>query len=172
AHEASVDHEKDSIQPAIIKQRKPHRASNSDGMKSLPVRGNNKAPNPHQISHQTIRAASMMETSLFDKVVQAQSIGAKSNQSQVTDDVDQASQLRRGDWVEIKQNNGSKMAKLVWKADDCSLLIFVDNTGNRVREIDGSQFNEELQSGSMTLITSSSVASRNTHLSILQQFKG
>ncbi|MFT5657134.1 MAG: hypothetical protein ACI9KN_000406, partial [Gammaproteobacteria bacterium] len=42
AHEASVDHEKDSIQPAIIKQRKPHRASNSDGMKSLPVRGNNK----------------------------------------------------------------------------------------------------------------------------------
>ena len=86
--------------------------------------------------------------------------------------IDHAAEIHKGDWVEIMQKNGTKMAKLVWKSVDCSLLIFVDNIGNRIRELSGSQLNKEFEDGSMTLVTTSSVASNKECLSVVQPFKG
>jgi hypothetical protein len=64
------------------------------------------------------------------------------------------------------------MAKLVWKSEDCSLLIFVDNTGNRIRELNGSQLNKEFEDGSMNIVTTSSIASNKASLSVVQPFMG
>lgn len=86
--------------------------------------------------------------------------------------IDHAANMDKGDWVEIIQKNDTKMAKLVWKADDCSLFIFVDNTGNRMRELNASQLNKELENGSINKVTTSSIASNNTHFSVVHPFRG
>ena len=60
-----------------------------------------------------------------------------------------ADSIKKGDWVEIKQGSKRIMAKLSWRAADNSLFIFVDDGGKRVREIDGTTLNGEIESGSM-----------------------
>lgn len=83
-----------------------------------------------------------------------------------------AAEIHKGDWVEIMQKNGAKMAKLVWKSDDCSLFIFVDNTGNRIRELNDSQLNKELEDGSIKLVTTCSIASNKASFSVVHPFMG
>jgi len=77
-----------------------------------------------------------------------------------------ADSIRKGDWVEIKQNNKRIMAKLSWRAADNSLYIFVDDGGKRVREIDGTTLNTEIESGSIKLIKNSSLISANSQFSV------
>ena len=88
------------------------------------------------------------------------------------ENIDHSANFHKGDWVEVIQKNGTKMAKLVWKADDYSLFIFVDNTGNRIRELNSKQLNKEIEDGSINLVATSSIASNKANFSIVQPFMG
>jgi hypothetical protein len=83
----------------------------------------------------------------------------------------EADKIKKGDWVEIKQGSTKSMAKLTWRAADNSLFIFVDDRGKRVKEIDGTTLNDEIQSGSMKPINSNSVASANCRFSVVSRPK-
>jgi len=78
----------------------------------------------------------------------------------------EADKIKKGDWAEIRQGSIKIMAKLTWRAADNSLFIFVDDSGKRVKEIDGTTLNDEIQAGSMKLIKSSSLASANCRFSV------
>ena len=78
----------------------------------------------------------------------------------------EAENIKKGDWVEIKQGSKRIMAKLSWRAADSSLYIFVDDSGKRVREIDGTTLNSEIDSGLMKLVKSSSLISANSQFSV------
>ncbi len=80
----------------------------------------------------------------------------------------EADSIRQGDWVEIKQGSNKIMAKLTWRAADNSLYIFVDGGGKRVREIDGATLNDEVTSGTMKPVKSSSKASTNSQFSVVK----
>jgi len=79
--------------------------------------------------------------------------GQKGNYTGVTE----ADMIKQGDWMEIKQGSERIMSKLTWRSSDSSLYIFVDGNGNRVREVDGETLNNEVKSGSMKPVKSSSV---------------
>ena len=80
----------------------------------------------------------------------------------------EADSIKQGDWVEIKQGSNKVMAKLTWRAADNSLYIFVDGGGKRVREIDGETLNNEVKSGAMKLVKSSSAASTKSQFSVVK----
>jgi hypothetical protein len=86
--------------------------------------------------------------------------------------INHAVQIQKGDWVKIIQNSRAKMAKVVWKSADCSLFIFVDNTGNRIRELNGDQLNKQIEDGSINLIANSSIGSNKANCSFVQPFMG
>ncbi len=77
-----------------------------------------------------------------------------------------ADSIKKGDWVEIKQGSKRIMVKLSWRAADNSLFIFVDGGGKRVKEIDGTTLNAEIDSGSMKLVKNSSLISANSQFSV------
>lgn len=79
----------------------------------------------------------------------------------------EADNIKKGDWVEIKQGSKKIMAKLKWRAADNSLYIFVDDEGKRVREIDGTVLNSEMRSGLMKPVKFSSLISANSHFSVV-----
>ena len=79
----------------------------------------------------------------------------------------EADNIKKGDWVEIKQGGKKIMAKLKWRAADNSLYIFVDDGGKRVREIDGTVLNSEIRSGLMKPVKFSSLISANSHFSVV-----
>ncbi|MHC4222250.1 MAG: DUF1631 family protein, partial [Planctomycetota bacterium] len=81
--------------------------------------------------------------------------------------VSAADSVKKGDWVEIKQGSKRIMAKLSWRAADNSLFIFVDDGGRRVKEIDGTTLNDEIDSGSMKLVKNSSLVSANSQFSVV-----
>jgi len=83
----------------------------------------------------------------------------------------EADKIKKGDWAEIKRGSIKIMAKLTWRAADNSLFIFVDDSGKRVKEIDGTTLNDEIQSGSMKLINSGSLASANCRFSVVTRPK-
>jgi len=80
--------------------------------------------------------------------------------------VSAADSIKKGDWVEIKQGSKRIMAKLSWRAADNSLFIFVDGGGKRIKEIDGTTLNAEIDSGSMKLVKNSSLFSANSQFSV------
>ena len=79
-----------------------------------------------------------------------------------------AERIRIGDWVECNQGNKTIMAKLTWKADDCSLHIFVDRNGKRVSEVDLATLNSELKSGQKVLINVDSSGLKRNQSSFLR----
>ena len=81
--------------------------------------------------------------------------------------VSTADSIKKGDWVEIKQGSKRIMAKLSWRAADNSLFIFVDDGGKRLKEIDGTTLNGEIESGSMKLVKNSSIISTNSQFSVV-----
>jgi len=84
--------------------------------------------------------------------------GQKSDHSGVTE----ADNIMKGDWAEMKQGSERIMAKLTWRSSDSSLYIFVDGSGNRVREIDGETLNNEIKSGLIKPVKSASLASTSS----------
>ena len=79
-----------------------------------------------------------------------------------------ADSINQGDWAEIKQGSRKIMAKLTWRAADNSHYIFVDDRGKRVKEIDGTTLDEEIQSGTIKILKSSSVAAAKSQFSVVK----
>jgi hypothetical protein len=114
-----------------------------------------------------------METGIYQlssEMLQALN-GVKPGGNKAKPGATEADKIKKGDWVEIKQRSTKIMAKLTWRAADNSLFIFVDDSGKRVKEIDGTTLNDEIQSGSMKLINSNSVASANCRFSVVSRPK-
>jgi len=65
--------------------------------------------------------------------------------------VSEADKLKLGDWIEIKDDDSEILAKLIWRAEDSSLFIFVDREGIRVREVDGVTLDYEIAAGQVTI---------------------
>ena len=84
--------------------------------------------------------------------------GQKNHQAGVSE----ADKIMKGDWAEMKQGSERVMAKLTWRSSDSSLYIFVDGSGNRVREIDGETLNSEIKSGLIKPVKSGSLASTSS----------
>jgi hypothetical protein len=76
-----------------------------------------------------------------------------------------ADKLKLGDWVEIKQDQSIELAKLTWRSEDNSLFIFVDRSGNRVKEVDGTMLNYEVETGTIALVGSTAVSSEKRQFS-------
>jgi len=114
-----------------------------------------------------------METGIYQlssEMLQAlNSVKPGDNKSKTGDT--EADKIKKGDWAEIKQGSTKIMAKLTWRAADSSLFIFVDDSGKRIKEIDGTTLNGEIQSGSMKLIKSSSLASTSCRFSVISRPK-
>ncbi|MCZ6668235.1 MAG: DUF1631 family protein [Gammaproteobacteria bacterium] len=81
-----------------------------------------------------------------------------------------ADKIKLGDWIEVKQDNSSELAKLTWRSEDNSLFIFVDRSGNRVREIDGTMLNYEIETGTITLVGSTAISAEKSQLSTRNVF--
>jgi uncharacterized protein YaeQ len=58
--------------------------------------------------------------------------------------------LAIGDWLNIKQGQERKLAKLAWKAEDSSLFIFVDRDGKRISEIDAETLAQQIETGDIS----------------------
>jgi len=76
-----------------------------------------------------------------------------------------ADKLKLGDWIEIKQDQSIELAKLTWRSEDNSLFIFVDRSGNRVKEVDGTMLNYEVETGTIALVGSTTVSSEKRQFS-------
>ncbi len=79
--------------------------------------------------------------------------------------------IHKGDWIEIKKDSNTVLAKLTWKSDDQTQFIFVDRDGNRVCEINNTDLDKELEAGTMSLISSVPPSSQRTAFSIIQTIK-
>ncbi|TDJ30097.1 MAG: DUF1631 family protein [Gammaproteobacteria bacterium] len=79
-----------------------------------------------------------------------------------------AENMQVGEWVECKQGSKTITAKLIWKADDLSLFIFVDREGNRISEVDAATLDRELETGQKTLIKAESPGSIRNQSSFLR----
>lgn len=79
-----------------------------------------------------------------------------------------AENMQVGEWVECKQGSKTITAKLIWKADDLSLFIFVDQEGNRISEVDAATLDRELESGQKVLIKAESPGSKRNQSSFLR----
>jgi len=79
-------------------------------------------------------------------------------QEDVKTTVSEAAKLKLGDWIEIKDDDSEILAKLIWRAEDSSLFIFVDREGTRVRELDGVTLDYEIAAGQVTVATTESKA--------------
>lgn len=112
------------------------------------------------------------EADVISNIAEPQLQQSAEKESLPLDPSDYAAEIQKGDWVEIMQKNCTKMAKLVWRSGDCSLFIFVDNTGNRIRELNGDQLNKEIEDGSINLVKTSSITSNRASLSVVQPFMG
>jgi hypothetical protein len=76
-----------------------------------------------------------------------------------------ADKLKLGDWIEIKQDQSIELAKLTWRSEDNSLFIFVDRSGNRVKEIDGTMLNYEVETGTIAMVGATTVSSEKSQFS-------
>jgi len=79
-------------------------------------------------------------------------------QEDVKTTVSEAAKLKLGDWIEIKDDDSEILAKLIWRAEDSSLFIFVDREGTRVRELDGVTLDYEIAAGLITVASAESKA--------------
>ncbi len=79
-----------------------------------------------------------------------------------------ASMIHKSDWIEIKKDDSTVLAKLTWKSDDQSQFIFVDRDGHRVCEIDEIELNKEMDAGNISLISSIPASSQRAAFSVIQ----
>ncbi|MCP3688419.1 MAG: DUF1631 domain-containing protein [Gammaproteobacteria bacterium] len=79
-----------------------------------------------------------------------------------------ANMIHKSDWIEIKKDSTSILAKLTWKSKDHTQFIFVDRDGHRVCEIDAVELNKELEEGNISLISSIPATSERAVFSVLR----
>ena len=63
-----------------------------------------------------------------------------------------AKNLKKGDWVNLKQASKPALIKLIWKADDSSEFIFVNKEGEKVRQCTLIELASDFENGVISLI--------------------
>ncbi|MCZ6723604.1 MAG: DUF1631 family protein [Gammaproteobacteria bacterium] len=116
--------------------------------------------------------SSMMKTGIYQLTDEMrEALNPEVNEEIIEKPVESvADKIKLGDWIEVKQDNSSELAKLTWRSEDNSLFIFVDRSGNRVREIDGTMLNYEIETGTITLVGSTAISAEKSQLSTRNVF--
>ncbi len=111
----------------------------------------------------------MMQTGVFQ--VSPDMIEAlNSVKSQPPKKLNQVNTLNTGDWLTIKQDGKSILAKLAWKAEDSNLFIFVDRDGKRVGEFNAEDLAKKFESGEVST-DAGTADSEKTRFSFMTQLR-
>ncbi len=89
------------------------------------------------------------------QILQNKLIAANSSRLKIDDDFIQlAKDLKMGDWVEIQlsTNTDFTRSKLKWKSADCSLFIFIDQRGHKIKECDLTELGYDFSTGNIRLL--------------------
>jgi hypothetical protein len=109
----------------------------------------------------------MMQTGVFQ--IPADMLTAfKSAKPEPPKKTNQVQALNVGDWVNIKEGEDRKLAKLAWKAEDSMLFIFVDRDGKRVCEVDATQLTQQFESGEISISGSNTGDAKKTQSSFMK----
>ena len=84
--------------------------------------------------------------------------------------ISQVDALSTGEWVNMRLDGNKLLAKVAWKAEDSSLIIFVDRDGKRICELDANKLAQQFESGDISLMDSSSADSEKTQFSFMKSF--
>jgi hypothetical protein len=84
--------------------------------------------------------------------------------------INQVDALSTGEWVNMRLDGNKLLAKVAWKAEDSSLIIFVDRDGKRICELDANKLAQQFESGDISLMDSSSTDSEKTQFSFMKSF--
>jgi hypothetical protein len=116
--------------------------------------------------------SSMMKTGIYQLTDEMrEALNPDDNEEIIEKPVESvADKIKLGDWIEVKQDDSSELAKLTWRSEDNSLFIFVDRSGNRVKEIDGTMLNYEIETGTITLVGSTTISAEKSQLSTRNVF--
>ena len=76
--------------------------------------------------------------------------------------------MSKGEWVNIKIDRDTHLAKLAWKSEDASLFIFVDRDGKKICEVTSEKLAAQFESGEVSLMDSSSVSSEKSCFSFMK----
>lgn len=82
--------------------------------------------------------------------------------------INQIEALTIGEWVSFKESEGSKLAKLAWKAEDSTLFIFVDRDGKRVCEVDADTLSNQFETGAVSLSGTNTTDSKKSLVSFMK----
>ena len=82
--------------------------------------------------------------------------------------INQIEALVIGEWVNFKEGEGSKLAKLAWKAEDSTLFIFVDRDGKRVCEVDADTLSNQFETGAVSLSGTNTTDSKKSLVSFMK----
>jgi len=82
--------------------------------------------------------------------------------------INQIEALAIGEWVSFKESEGSKLAKLAWKAEDSTLFIFVDRDGKRVCEVDADTLSNQFETGAVSLSGTNTTDSKKSLVSFMK----
>jgi hypothetical protein len=109
----------------------------------------------------------MMQTGVFQ--IPPDMLSAfKSARPEAPKKISQVSALSIGDWLNIKQGEERKLAKLAWKSEDSMLFIFVDREGKRVCEVDAEKLAEQFQSGEISISDTNTADRIKTRFSFMK----
>jgi len=64
-----------------------------------------------------------------------------------------AKNLKKGDWVNLKQKSSKALIKLIWKADDNSEFIFVNKDGEKARQCSLIELASDFENAIISLVT-------------------
>jgi len=82
--------------------------------------------------------------------------------------INQVDALSTGEWVNMRLDGNKLLAKVAWKAEDASLIIFVNRDGKRICELDANKLAQQFESGDISLMDSSSADSEKTQFSFMK----
>jgi hypothetical protein len=91
----------------------------------------------------------MMQTGVF-QIPPDMLSALKATKPEAPKKINHVETLAIGDWLNIKQGQERKLAKLAWKAEDSSLFIFVDRDGKRISEIDAETLAQQIETGDIS----------------------
>lgn len=69
-----------------------------------------------------------------------------------------AKNLKKGDWLNLEQNNTTILIKLIWKADDNSEFIFVNKDGVKERQCTLIELASDMENGVVSVMSNTSQA--------------
>jgi len=119
------------------------------------------------VEEDTTEFDEMMQTGIFQ--IPAEMVDAfNAVKSDKPKKINQVDALSTGEWVNMRLDGNKLLAKVAWKAEDSSLIIFVDRDGKRICELDANKLAQQFGSGDISLMDSNSADSEKTQFSFMK----